>query len=773
MSNRLSKPAGLIITALLSLAVLSAFYGNLFNKLNRVCFAPGGDGMQSFINMDYHIRVDTAYMRCNSMNYPYGEHIFFTNNQPLISNTIKFVSRNIADISDYTLGILNFTMLFCLVIAPLILFLIFTELEVASVIAILASLGITYLSPQIDRFGGHFNLSYVCVIPLMIILVLRFFKKPGFLLTGLIFLTAMAAALTHFYFYGFLAALLLFFYGAYLAGNERIFPKKYMWAVHLFLQLILPFLILQVFYISDHVTDRPAYPWGFLYYRAYPQSIFLPFNKPYGQFLHHLLNTRYINWEGFAFVGTMATTGMIIFLVRSVTKAIKGHFREITDVTSNKQLNILFWTSFVLLLYSFGLPFILGLEWLIDLIGPVRQMRGIARFSWLFYYVMNIVTIYWLWEGWKNARRKHLALLLMILAFLVFFYDAYYMVKGRGKSLENNIPALVDRNLREPENQWIKRHDLSRYQALIPLPYYHIGSENIWIDGGCDIVPASFIAIKNSKLPGLGVMLSRTSISQTVENVSLMLGPPSNALHLERFPSEKPFLLMAARCDMLSEHERQMISRSHWIDSTGKFDLYEMPFRAFRDIADSIARAVIEEYNRPGLFDHSGFKSTDSITNFLFQSFDNTPNEASYEGPGCYQGKAKEMNEVFSGKIHAADTALTYVLSFWLNNIRSDLYARTSVILTEKDISGNVVFHKTYQASRNFTMIAGNWALVTLEFRLKSPENVFSAFVQNKTLRNKSLQIDNLLIAPRKEKIYMKSSNGLFRNNSYFLKSIL
>ncbi len=87
----------------------------------------------------------------------------------------------------------------------------------------------------------------------------------------------------------------------------------------------------------------------------------------------------------------------------------------------------------LLLLYSFGLPFILGLEWLIDLIGPVRQMRGIARFSWLFYYVMNIVTVYWLWEGWKNARRKHLALLLMILALLVLFYDAYYQVKEPGK----------------------------------------------------------------------------------------------------------------------------------------------------------------------------------------------------------------------------------------------------------------------------------------------------------------------------------------------------
>jgi hypothetical protein len=768
MNRMLSKPAGLIITALLSLAVLSVFYGNLFNKLNRVCFASGGDGMQSYINMDYHIRVDSSYMRCNSMNYPYGEHVFFTNTQPLISNTIKFISQNIIDISDYTLGILNFTMLFCLVIAPLILYLILTGVGVGSFLAILASLGISYLSPQIDRFGGHFNLCYVCVIPLMIYLVMRFFKKPGFLLSVLIFLTAIAAALTHFYFYGFLAVLLLFFYGAYLAGNEKIFSKKYIWTVHLFIQLILPFLILQAFYITDHVTDRPAYPWGFLYYRAYPQSIFLPFSKPYGQFLHHFIKTNFIDWEGYAFVGLMAATGTVIFLFRSFRNAFAGRFREILSVTSNTQLNILFWAALLLLLYSFGLPFILGLEWLIDLIGPVRQMRGIARFSWLFFYVMNIVTVYWLWEGWKKTSRKHWAMFLMILAMVVLFYDAYYQVRNRGRSLENNIPALVDRNLTEPENQWIKRHDLSRFQALIPMPYYHIGSENIWIDGGCDIVPASFIAIKNSKLPGMGVMLSRTSISQTVENVSLMLGPSSNALHMERFPSKKPFLLMAARCDLLSEHERQMIGRSRWIDSTGKFDLYEMPFQAFQEIADSVARAVDNEYSTLSLFDHKGFKSTDSVLNFQFRNFDSLSNAAAFEGTGCYQGKAKEKNEIYSGKIPAADTARTYVLSFWMNNVRSDLYARTVVMLTETDTSGNVVFSETYQAFKNLTMIDGNWVLVRLKFRLKSQENTFSVSVQNTILRNKPLQIDNLLIAPRDEKVYFKSSHGLSRNNRYF-----
>ena len=79
---KLTQKQGIWLTALLSIALLTTFYGNLFGKLNQVCFAPGGDGMQSYINMDYHIRYDTSYLRCNSMNYPYGEHVFSRTTSP-------------------------------------------------------------------------------------------------------------------------------------------------------------------------------------------------------------------------------------------------------------------------------------------------------------------------------------------------------------------------------------------------------------------------------------------------------------------------------------------------------------------------------------------------------------------------------------------------------------------------------------------------------------------------------------------------------------------
>lgn len=764
MPGKSTNIAGLILVSLLSLAVVTLFYGNLFGKLNQVSFSAGGDGLQSLVNMEYHIRYDTTYMRCNSMNYPYGEHVFFTNNQPLISNTIKFISQNITDISDFTLGILNFLMLFCLVVTPVLLYLVFSRLGIGLFVAIVASLAITFLSPQTDRLGGHFNLSYICAIPWMMLLLLSFFRKPTLLLSALIFLTMMAGALTHFYWYGFFALLLVFLYGAYLLNPTPVFRNRTTLIIHLVVQLVLPFLILQAFYISDQVTDRPSYPWGFLYYRSYLQSVFLPLGKPYGQFLHAFVNTGHIDWEGYAFVGMVAFMGTLFFVVRFVNNLVRKRFGHLWQAVSDKNLNILFWASFAGLLYSFGLPFILGMEWLVDLIGPVRQMRGIARFAWVFYYVMNVVTIYWLWNWWKTGRHKWTKAAVIAVALLILCTDAWYNSRNRGKWLENHIPAFTDQQLAQPENQWIRRININRYQAFIPLPYFHIGSENIWIDGGCDIVNQSFITIRQSGLPCMGVLLSRTSRGQTLENIALMLGT-YNKVNTERFPSKKPFLLMVANCDLLNDHEKQLIRHATPVDSSGKFDIYELPFGAFQAIADSMAHSVENEFKQQHLYKHRQLLSTDSIKAFSYTNYDSLENGTLMFGSGYFSGRAKIPNELFNGALQHADTGRNLVVSCWLHNVSGDLYPRTRVTLAEVTPEGLTVNNVSHQVFKKITAIADNNALVEFSYRLTSPANRIILTLQNSQLRKKPLMADDLLIRAEHTDVYRETPGWLWKNN--------
>ncbi|RPH73433.1 hypothetical protein EHM76_05320 [bacterium] len=664
---------------------------------------------------------------------------------------------------------LNFLMLFFLVITPVILFLIFDHFGTGTVISVIASVGITYLSPQIDRFGGHFNLSYVAAIPWMILLLLKFFKKPTFLLSVLIFISVLIGAVTHFYFYGFYALLILFFYGAELIRRQS-FSKYSGLFVHLFIQLILPFLILQLFYISDHVTDRPSYPWGFLYYRAYPQSVFLPFGRPYGSFLYNIVRIDYIDWEGYAYAGLTAFAGTLFFLYVVTIKIVRKKFRQIINVTSNRQVNILFWACLTGLLFSFGLPFILGLEWLINLIGPLRQMRGIARFAWPFFYGMNIVTFYWLWIWWKSKERNFAAAAVIFLALIMLCTDAYYNTRNRGKNLANYIPELTDSELAQPENEWINRINIQQYQAIIPLPYFHIGSENIWLDGNCDIANKIFLSVKNSGLPSMGALLSRTSINQTIDNVSAVTSPTCDNLNLNRYPSEKPFILMVAKCNLKYWHEKELIRHANWIDSSGAFDLYELPFLAFKKIQDSLNATIHNEYKRLRPYNNQYISSTDSLKNYLYFNFDSLKNNTSLFGNGCLAGTAKNNIVLYSGRLPATDTTRSYNLTFWMNNIRNDLYPRTTITITEIDSIGNRINRINYPVSKQIMQVSENRALIEYRFRVTDNSNQLIIQAQNRILRNKKILFDNIMIRPESTNIFYSDSKYIWKNNYYYCK---
>jgi len=395
--------AGFLITLFLSILLLYVFFGDLLKTPNEVFFAKSGDGLKSYYGTMYHIRYDTSYFRFQGMNYPYGESVFFTDNQPAIANLIKFVSENITDISGYTVGIINLLMLLSIVLAAVFLYLIFSSLRLNFIYSSLISVIIAFLSPQIGRLGGHFSLSYVFMIPLLLYLLIRFYRKPCINTSIIIGLVSLFAGLTHLYYLGFYGLILVFFWGMILISEKNKTGNRYNQLKHIFIQLILPFLLIKILLLlTDQVGDRTSNPWGFLFYRAYPESVFLPVGKPYGRFLHKIMTFRHIDWEGYAYIGLIALAGFIIILKNIYSKIANKHYKDILAVSDNKILNIFFWASFVGLLYSFGLPFIIKMEFLVDYIGPLKQMRGIARFSWIFFYVVNIVGFYIIWQSGQN-----------------------------------------------------------------------------------------------------------------------------------------------------------------------------------------------------------------------------------------------------------------------------------------------------------------------------------------------------------------------------------
>lgn len=696
----------LLSTALfvfISLLCLYVFYPNVTTHLNSTYFATDHDGLQNYYGNWYHVKYDTAYLSTKAMNYPNGEFIYYTGAQIVPTAVFKFVNDHIVDTSAYWIGIQNAMMLLSIVFCTLFIYLIFRRLKIGYVFAAIWALAITFLSPQLDRLGGHFSLAYLFVVPLTIYLIMLFDEKKEWKYSIIIAFLGFWSYTTHPYFFGLMAFLLLFYWVyVFVTLKEMKWTTK---LLHFFVQFILPVIIarsLEGLYCN--VADRTENPWGFLVYRAFPESVFLNMSSFYWQWLNKIVQVRNVEWEGVAYVGLVAVIFTFVVLYKIIRKLVKKQFAKSLEVTDNHLLNIFFWASLAALIYSFGLPFIAGLESLVQYLGPLKQMRGIGRFTWVFFYVINIILVYKLWQ-WKD--KKTLYKYLLIIPSLIIIYDAYSFSKNAESRLNNQLPELHDAANTLPENRWVKDIDTAQYQAIIAVPYFHLGSENIWMETYCSVLKQTFYASMKTGLPIVDFYYSRSSISQSFDNISISREPYKPLNIVPKFPNKKPFLLLACKCDQLTVFEQDLVKKAKLVDETSNFTLYSLPFEVLEHIADSLYDKAFAEYNA---MDKAVL--ADVYSKVVTESFDSLQNNQGYNGTACFTGLNGNFNQVWEGLIPNLDTAQQYLVSFWFGNILTDVQLRSTSVITYSDSLGNTLNEDWASVQSNLKIFDNNWALI-------------------------------------------------------------
>ncbi len=118
-----------------------------------------------------------------------------------------------------------------------------------------------------------------------------------------------------------------------------------------------------------------------------------------------------------------------------------------------------------------------------------------------------------------------------------------------------------------------------------------------------------------------------------------------------------------------------------------------------------------------------------------------------------------------NGPVPQADTGNSYIISFWMNNVRNDLYPRTRVTVREKNPEGKVMNTLVYPVSKQFIMMDGNRALTEYAFKLLDASDNIEISIQNTALRKKRLMVDNLLLRPDKTDVFYRKGNELWKNN--------
>jgi len=146
----------------------------------------------------------------NGINYPYGEHLQYMNSHPLYLQIVRFVDRHIVPVSDHGVGILNLSMILSLLAAIPFIFLILRKFSMPRWYAAVVSLIILFLSPQVDRLGGHFEMAYAFFIPLYWYLLIRWQEASSKVVWSLLLLlTALTGGFTSAYYAAFLTVFTL------------------------------------------------------------------------------------------------------------------------------------------------------------------------------------------------------------------------------------------------------------------------------------------------------------------------------------------------------------------------------------------------------------------------------------------------------------------------------------------------------------------------------------------------------------------------------------
>jgi hypothetical protein len=305
--------------------------------------------------------------------------------------------------------------------------------------------------------------------------------------------------------------------------------------------------------------------------------------------------------------------------------------------------------------------------------------------------------------------------------------------------MNNRIPELEDKTNVSPENAWVSLVDRNQYQAILPLPFFHVGSENVWLESKCESLRQSLIVTLKSGLPSMGVTLSRTSISQSYKSLEICSNPVSPYRIISDFPNQKPLLLVVDNCNDLNEAENNLVSNSALVWKGPKFTFYSLTIAQL----DSIGIRGQKTFDKEMLAIHNG--SIDSAKVLFYNGFENSIQEGAFAGKGSYSGEIGEWNHLVDVNLKNGLPGDTCEILFWAKGYEKDLFARSIFEFAQKD-GDQMVEYKYDQIQRYFCSLRDGWMRIRIPFVLKTANDLVHLAVQNKDLKHFKLVVDDLII---------------------------
>lgn len=754
------------ILILLVVVFIFSFYGKVVLAPNSYLFSNSGDGIKNYYTYVSQLNQST-WTSSKAMNYPYGESFLYLDCQPVFTIVLKGVFSILPFLKPYSIGIINLLMLASIAFSALLIYRILKIYGLKPRHAILGAFSIAIMSPQIGRITGHLALGYSFFIPLTWYLYLRYQRSAKhWKWTVILFINALFWFFTHAYLGMILTAFVVTFFVAefVLINAQRSIKHVVRFAVF----ALLPFGIFWMYALwSDSHYGRTTNPFGFFESTSNLRSVFLPNYGPLTEAMELRFGLK-PTWEGMAYVGMSFIFSFILLLVLKFSQRNRQVAVTSESLNLKKHLWAVLIAGFLVLLLAFGYPFNWKPEFL-ERFEIIKNFRGIGRFAWVFYYSFTIAVFVLTVKQLENRKWGVPVLLGCISVFSLI--ESIPLHRFMSKHIDETANIF---RLDQVNPNWVsvlQQVKSSDYQAIIPLPYFHIGSENFGKEGTEKSYRLSFVCAYHTQLPLMSTYSTRTSLWEAKSSMQL-LAPSFYPKTIEKYlPNKKPFLVLFTK-ENLSRHEDEILQKGVLIAENQEFALYKLSYDAlFGDSAKKIREEFDKNRNKCRL--EKGIYSYPASASYcVSESFDSIPGELHHSGTGALSTMKNGYTILKEFKAGELKPNTKYIASFWIYNGGSNF---------GQDIPNGICFYQGEKAAgkiewlsvvnmSNAFVIDGNWTLIELPFTTLNNQLPSSIVVNGTDAKSRKWIIDDLLIREESTTVYEENSLFLKWNNHFIRK---
>ncbi len=732
-----SRILWIVFVLALPAVIIYQFFPKLFQCPACYLFEDSGDGLKNYYTLVYYVQHDKGW-HFTGMNYPYGENIIYTDNQPILAMTLKWVDQHIVDMDRHVVGTLNLLLLLSLYLAVIISYILLRRWEVGRWWSFASALCIVFLSPQLLRFHGHYGLAYVAFLPLLILLldlIVRASRKR-WMWSLLAVMLVIIMSLTHMYLL-FISLLIVFSFSIFWWWYHRK-EKDYLRSVLPWMcaVIIVPTtFLLGVRSITDPIKDRPVEPYGIDMHNTTFESTFFSSIPPFDKAWSTVLGKEKPISEKIAYtglIGLLMLPAILYFLARKRD----GDF-------INTHVKGFLGAAIVLWMMAAGVFYQNGFKFLWEIIPLLKQFRGLGRFGLAFYYLYMFVCSYLLWRAYLKLREKDLARIgsyLLGAVFVVWGFEAWLNIKDISTPVfkenkwisdakDDYVPLLASAGFK-PED----------FQAILQLPLVSIGNETVGVARGFWTLREGIHASIETGLPLIDYAMSRTSVSQGMDIIEL-ISTPYNVKRRAKYFDSRPILLLCEE-EFVIPAERKWIDKAQKIGAYKSITLYSLP-------AD-----VFQKTELPFIPDlHS-----DHTCEGWFYGFEETKCDTSMSGSGALVIRSQPQS-IWSFT-DTSELARNWHVSFWshVDNMKGNVPVPR---MMETDPNGTVVSNSgLHRESILWAEALGEWVQISFPLKTQGKGFRYELFIDQT-----GPVIDNLLISPEGDTCIIHTAEMILYNN--------